>query len=89
LESALPSSVERDEIKQLRAALKRVEIERDTLKSLDHLLPIASVMSRYAFIAACAEPWPVQVLYQVLAVSTDGFTSSSNGRPPRRLRGKW
>jgi putative transposase len=30
-------------------------------------------MSRYAFIAACAEPWPVQVLCQVLAVSTAGY----------------
>ncbi len=30
-------------------------------------------MSRYAFIAACAEPWPVQLLCQVLAVSTAGY----------------
>ncbi len=30
-------------------------------------------MSRYAFIVACAEPWPVQVLCQVLAVSTAGY----------------
>ena len=30
-------------------------------------------MSCYAFIAACAEPWPVQVLCQVLAVSTAGY----------------
>jgi len=26
-------------------------------------------MSRYAFIAACTAPWPVQLLCQVLAVS--------------------
>ncbi len=29
LEAAVPSSAEREEIKQLRAALKRVELERD------------------------------------------------------------
>ncbi|WBA44348.1 hypothetical protein [Hymenobacter canadensis] len=32
LEAAVPSSAERDEIKQLRAAFKRVEMERDMLK---------------------------------------------------------
>ena len=32
LEQAVPSSAERDEIKQLRAELKRVEMERDILK---------------------------------------------------------
>ena len=31
-EAAVPSSAERDEIKQLRAALKRVEMEHDMLK---------------------------------------------------------
>ena len=30
-------------------------------------------MSRYVFIAACAKPWPVQVLCQVLAVSPAGY----------------
>ena len=30
-------------------------------------------MSRYAFIAACAEPWPVQFLCQVLGVSPAGY----------------
>ncbi|HEX8504672.1 MAG TPA: transposase [Hymenobacter sp.] len=34
LEQAVPSSAERDEIKQLRAALKRVEMERDMLKKV-------------------------------------------------------
>jgi transposase len=29
LEQAVPNSVERDEIKQLRVALQRVEMERD------------------------------------------------------------
>ena len=32
LEAAVPSSAERDEIRQLHAALKRVEMERDILK---------------------------------------------------------
>ena len=32
LEQAVPSSAERDEIKRLRAELKRVEMERDILK---------------------------------------------------------
>ena len=32
LEQAVPSSVEREEIKRLRAELKRVEMERDILK---------------------------------------------------------
>ncbi|WP_216679810.1 hypothetical protein [Hymenobacter siberiensis] len=32
LDQAVPSSVERDEIKQLRVALQRVEMERDILK---------------------------------------------------------
>ncbi|WP_354586392.1 IS3 family transposase [Hymenobacter sp. UYCo722] len=30
-------------------------------------------MSRYAFIAACTEPWPVQVLCRLLAVSSAGY----------------
>jgi transposase len=34
LEQAVPSSAERDEIKRLRAELKRVEIERDILKKM-------------------------------------------------------
>jgi len=34
LEAAVPSSAERDEIKHLRAALKRVEMERDILKKV-------------------------------------------------------
>ena len=34
LEQAVPSSAERDEIKQLRAALKRVDMERDILKKV-------------------------------------------------------
>lgn len=32
LKQAVPSSAEREEIKRLRAELKRVEIERDMLK---------------------------------------------------------
>ena len=34
LEAAVPSSAERDEIRQLRTALKRVEMERDSLKKV-------------------------------------------------------
>ena len=34
LEAAVPSSAERAEIKQLRGALKRVEMERDILKKV-------------------------------------------------------
>ena len=34
LEQAVPSSAERDEIKRLRAELKRVEMERDTFKTV-------------------------------------------------------
>ena len=34
LAQAVPSSAERDEIKQLRADLKRVELERDILKKV-------------------------------------------------------
>ena len=34
LEAAVPGSAERDEIKQRRAALKRVEMERDMLKKV-------------------------------------------------------
>jgi putative transposase len=30
-------------------------------------------MSRYAFIAACTEPWPVQVRCRLLAVSSAGY----------------
>ena len=30
-------------------------------------------MTRYQFIATCTEPWPVQVLCQVLAVSPAGY----------------
>ena len=34
LEQAVPSSAERDEIKRLRAELKRVEMARDSLKKV-------------------------------------------------------
>ena len=34
LEQAVPSSAERDEIKQLRTELRRVEMERDILKKV-------------------------------------------------------
>jgi len=34
LVAAVPSSAERDEIKRLRAALQRVEMERDILKKV-------------------------------------------------------
>lgn len=34
LEASVPSSAEREEIKQLRAVLKRVEMERDILKKV-------------------------------------------------------
>ena len=34
LEQAVPSSAERDELKRLRAELKRVEMERDILKKV-------------------------------------------------------
>ena len=34
MEQAVPSSAEREEIKQLRATLKRVEMERDILKKV-------------------------------------------------------
>ncbi len=30
-------------------------------------------MSRYAFILACVEPWPVRVLCRLLAVSSAGY----------------
>ncbi|OGX84167.1 hypothetical protein BEN48_16365 [Hymenobacter glacialis] len=30
-------------------------------------------MNRYQFIQACTEPWPVQLLCQLLAVSTAGY----------------
>lgn len=49
LEQAVPSSAEREEFKCLRAELKRVEIERDILKSDDHLLA-ASIVNKYLFI---------------------------------------
>ena len=64
-------------------------MERDILKkSRDHLLSTTPVMSRYVFIASCAEPWPVQLMCRVLAVSPAGFTSGSYGRPPRLRRGR-
>ena len=34
LKAAVPSSAERDEIKQLRAELRRVEMDRDILKKV-------------------------------------------------------
>ena len=55
LEQAVPSSTERAQIKRLRVELRRVETERDILKSRDHLLPATSAMSRYQFMAACTE----------------------------------
>ena len=40
LEAAVPSSAEREEIKHLRAALKRVEMERDILKKVVTSCPL-------------------------------------------------
>jgi len=74
LEAAVPSSAERDEIKQLHFhAQARGNGARYFKKSRDHFLPTALVMSRYTFIAACTEPWPVQLLCRVLAVSPAGY----------------
>lgn len=44
-------------------------------------------MSRYAFIAACTEPWPVQLLCQVLAVSPTGYYRYSTHQKLDRLSG--
>jgi putative transposase len=33
---------------------------------------MASALSRYAFVAACTEAWPVQVMRRLLAVSAAG-----------------
>ena len=38
-------------------------------------------MSRYAFIAACAEPWPVVVVCRVLGVSTSGYYQWRGAKP--------
>ena len=46
-----------------------------------HYLPTASIMSRYAFIAACAEPWPVVVVCRVLGVSTSGYYQWRGAKP--------
>jgi hypothetical protein len=73
LAEAVPSSAERDEIKRLRAELKRVEQERDMLKSRDHLCATVSIMSRYQFIEQVATTEPVQVLCRVLHVSSAGY----------------
>ena len=74
LAEAVPSSAEREEIKRLRAELKRVEQEGDILKkSRDYLLPTASVMSRYQFVEQLAATEPVQVLCRVLVVSVAGY----------------
>ena len=43
-------------------------------------------MSRYQFIGACAEPWPVQVLCRMLAVSPAGYYQWRQ-RPPRPIAG--
>ena len=39
-------------------------------------------MSRYAFIRACVEPWPVQVLCRLLAVSSAGYYQWRKRVPP-------
>ena len=70
----MPSSAKRAEINQLRAELQRVEMERDILKkSRDHLCASASINRRYQFIWAYTEPWLVQGLCRVLAVSAAGY----------------
>lgn len=74
----MSSSAERDEIRQLCAALKRVEMERTILRSLpsecpSRIIPTASAKSRDTFVAACIELWPVQLLCQVLGVSPAGY----------------
>ena len=85
---AVPSSVEREEIKRLRAELKRVEQERDILKkSREYLLPTASFMSRYQFIEQLAATKPVQVLCRVLAVSGAGYYQWRSR--PARLTPAW
>ena len=56
-----------------RRAQTRGNGARHFKKSRDHLLPAPSVSSCYAFIAACTEPWLVQVLCRLLAVSAAGY----------------
>ena len=46
-----------------------------------HYLLTASIMSRYAFIAACAEPWPVGVVCRVLGVSPSGYYQWRGAKP--------
>ena len=88
--TAVSSSAERDEIKRLRSALQRVEMERDILKkSRDHLLPTASFMSGYAFVISCPKPWPVTTICRVLAVSTSGYYQWLQVKPaPAPVPGK-
>ena len=69
LDEAVPNSSERDEIRRLRAELKRVEQERDILKKSTHLCATASVMSRYQFIEQGATAEPVRMLCRVLHVT--------------------
>ena len=68
LEAAVPSSAERAKIKQLRAALKRVEMERDILKKVVTIFspPPQSWTATSSFRTArsrglcscCARYWP-------------------------------
>ena len=44
-------------------------------------------MSRYEFIRACTEPWPVQLLCRVLAVSPTGYYQWQ--QRPARSTTKW
>ena len=73
LAEAVPSNSERDEITRLHAELKRVEQERDILKSQNHLCATTSVMSRYQFIEQGATSEPVRMLCRVLHVSPAGY----------------
>ena len=73
LAEAVPNNAESEEIKRLCAELKRVEQERDILKSRDHFCADAPVMSRYQFIEQVATTASVQVLLRVLHVSPAGY----------------
>jgi len=61
------------ENKQLRAQLARAEMERDILKSADHIFTTEGPMKCFAFFALHADCWPVRQQCQLLGVSPSGY----------------